>query len=116
VEIRPATATDIEALYGHPAKFTLRAVVAEHEGEVLGIMGVFHSTPLMAFCQVTPRMKERYPTTILRAVKAFPTLLHGYSEPIYAIPDPNEPHAREILKKAGFRRDESRDAEIYVWT
>lgn len=116
ITIRPARAEDIEQLYGHPAPYTLRAIVAEQEGEVLGIMGVFHSNPLMAFSRVLPGMKERHPTTILRAAKAFPALLHYYSEPVYAIPDPDEPHAREILKKAGFRRDESRDAEVYVWT
>ena len=114
--VRPARSEDIEAIYGHPAPYTLRAIVAEQDGEVLGVMGIFHSNPLMAFCRVTPHMEERCPTMILRAAKAFPALLHYYSEPVYAIPDPDEPHARAILQRAGFQRDESRDAEVYVWT
>jgi len=116
VTVRPARAEDFEALYGHPAPYTLRAVVAEQDGEVLGVMGIFHANPLMAFCRVTPRLKEQYPTMILRAAKAFPSLLSYYSEPVYALPDPDEPHARDILQKAGFQRDESREIEVYVWT
>lgn len=98
-EIRPATARDFVAFYGAPPATTVRAYVADLDGDILGIAGIsFHGSLLIAFSDIKPEMRK-FPITIMRGARK---VLDMTRAPILAYPDPDIEGAPRLLERLGF--------------
>lgn len=97
--LRPATRKDIEAFYG-TVKWTFRAIVAELNGEVIGIGGVYYDgNKTVAFSSIKPELL-RYKVTLVRGLKKIMDIV-GPRECI-AIADPKIETAPQLLRRLGF--------------
>ncbi len=115
IEIRPATAGDFEAMYGHPPERTVYAFVGDAAGEIVGIGGVYLDPggPI-GFLNVTERAKP-YKLTLLREAKRF-MKEHAGPMPVRAIRDKNNKLAGRFLLALGFRYMRSTsEGELYEW-
>lgn len=115
--VRPATIEDIRSFYPEwTASF--RAWVAELDGEVQGIIGLCLLRPVaFAFSQfrepLRPHLKH---PSILRLIKKAQAAFDASIVPVTAVPDPNEPTARRLLTRLGFRYKGKVDGEpVYEW-
>ena len=109
--IRQATSKDVIEYFGRQFQQSMRGLVAEHEGQLLGVTGVLHTTPLQAFSEMRPEMSH-YPVTIGKAARRFKAILRGYNAPVYAIPSHQHPRARHMLEWMGF---EKVNEDLYEW-
>ena len=103
VTFRPATQRDFLAFYGRPSPYTLRAMVAEHEGRVIGFGG-YYTEPggaLIAFTDILPEMRK-HRKAMLRGAKLVMGLIRGNGVPVLARANPNEPTADTALRHFGF--------------
>ena len=117
VEIRPATAADIEAYYGQKADRTVRAHVAVVEGELAGIGGVtVEQGRMMAFCDIREGAQVGK-LTVWRTAKAIMEKL-ATGGPLAARPDPTKPNAPRFLQRLGFRYISTTPDgdDIYLWS
>lgn len=101
ITIRPAVRLDIEK-YDILKQRTLRAMVWDAGGNIIGIAGVFHSSPPQAFFKLTDELR-RFPMLIVKgALGAFRKIINLYDVPVYAIADDNETDPGSFLEKVGF--------------
>jgi hypothetical protein len=111
--IRPATADDAKAYWGPVLPTSVRAYVAEKDGELLGIAGLaYMPTGILAFAD----MKEggqKYPMAIMRITKLVKALLNETSAPVYCNADMSLPNSRKFLEHVGFKL---RNGRTYVWS
>lgn len=112
-EIRPATNADLEAFYGVRPPATVRALVAELDGELVGIGGIeYVGRQRIAFCWVKPGLKV-YPLVIARAARQVLKMANG--APVIAFGDPEEPTSDRFLSRLGFeKRGAAPQGEVYV--
>ena len=80
---------------------TIRGYVAELDGRILGIMGVQHGNPPVAFSQMTDEMRS-YPKTIVQAIRLFKRMLEDNYEFVIAAASLVEPNTYRVLERAGF--------------
>lgn len=114
--IRPATTTDI-ANATLPLRPTMKALVAEVDGRILGFAGLgVIKGRYYAFCDLTSEQAKPYRTRIARTAQRF------FSEAraqgirfIYAATDQNEPGAARWLTSLGFRPDPLHP-DLYRWS
>lgn len=113
--LRPATKDDLDKLCGDSVSGTVRAIACERNGELLGVAGVMHTSPMQCFLNMTPEMKES-PRTIVKAVRMVRKLLDGYIGPVYAIASCEEVTARGFLKHIGFEYVATTfQGDVYQW-
>lgn len=90
----------------------MRAIVAEMDGEVVGVVGVVREGPIgKYFCDISPKLQPRLRSiTILRAIKASMKLVEQYKGPVVAVAE----HAEgcRILNRLGFIH---LDGAYYQW-
>ena len=99
---RVATLDDLLAFYGRPPDGTMRAYVAEMDGEVVGIMGVVRE-PLWGKCftDIKPELQPHLKSiTIMRVVKKALKLCDEYKGPVVALADNAE--SCRIMHRLGF--------------
>lgn len=116
VVVRSATAEDIAAFcHDLPSTPTIRAVVAEIDGVMVGFGGIGLKTGRWyAFCDVNPELRP-YKTTIARAAKRFLAAARGDGiRTIYAEISPLEPRAEAWLRSLGFSLD-PKSMHFYRW-
>ena len=111
VLVRPASKADIIAYRGSPYHESFRGIVAELDGEIIGIAGVLHGAHLQAFSEISDKLKS-YPKSIVIAAREYRKLLNNYDSPIYAEASSKEKTSMKFLKYIGF---EHFDKRIYVW-
>lgn len=99
--IRPATAADIREFYERPPGKSLRAYVAELDGTLLGIGGLFYQEDgaVGCFSVMRPGMKP-HRKTILRAARLLAEMAREAGAP--AIADERHPNSRRLLSRLGF--------------
>jgi hypothetical protein len=117
VVVRPATPEDIAAFcHDLPSKPTIRALVAEIDGVMVGFGGIgLKQGRWYAFCDVNPELRP-YKMTIARAAKRFLAAARaGGIRTIYAEISPLEPRAGLWLASLGFEFDE-RSQHFYRWS
>lgn len=114
ISTRPLTASDLEGrdLFGK----SVRGVVAERDGEILGMMGVLYGTPLQAFSEIDDGLRE-YPKLILKTAKQFRHLVERCRADVYAVANENERNSDRLLKHVGFEyyRTDSDGKRVYRW-
>ena len=109
--IRPATKADIIVYRGKPYKESFRGIVADLDGEVLGIAGVLHTMQLQAFSSIKDELRK-YPKTLILGAREFRKILNGYERDIYAIASKEERNSARFLEYVGFEPYHER---IYKW-
>ncbi|MES9841226.1 MAG: hypothetical protein ABW134_11790 [Candidatus Thiodiazotropha endolucinida] len=110
MNIRPITHADFIEMTGDAPTHSLRGYACEHEDRIIGIAGVLHSRPLIAFSLLKPEIKSNR-RVIVEAIKRFRDLLKSYDAQIIAIPDEREETANRFLKHVGFKLD----GGYFVW-
>ena len=90
----------------------MRAIVAEMDGELVGVIGVVREGPIgKFFVDITHKLQPHLQSiTILRAIKASMELVKQYRGPVLAIAE----HAEgcRILNRLGFIH---LDGAYYAW-
>ena len=114
--VRPATREDIEGFADMAERPTVRAIVGEIEGRIVGMGGfALLEGRWVGFCDLTADVRP-YKMTIMRAAKR----LMGQARRdgvkfVYADVDANEPRAHAWLASLGFEPD-LRSARLYRWS
>lgn len=100
--MRYASAADILAFYGEPARGTVRALVAEMDGEVVGIIGIVREPQWgLFFSEFKPALQVQLKSiTIMRAIKRALTFCDDYRGPVLAIAEDAE--SCRIMHRLGF--------------
>lgn len=112
-ELRWATPEDIDAFYGKRPPQTVRAMILEIDGVVVGIGGLT-SEPgqAVAFIDLKPEAKQ-HKKALVRALRTgYDKLMRDNKLPIIAVADPNEPTAEGLLKHFGFEHMEN---GVFKW-
>ena len=110
-KIRPATRTDIIEFRGEPYRESFKGIVAELDGEIIGVAGVLHTEHLQAFSTITDAMRK-YPKSIILAARKFKEILNSYECQIYALASEKEKNSTGFLEHVGF---EKYRGELYRW-
>jgi hypothetical protein len=104
VEFRPATRQDV-ATFASP-RFTVRAIAAECDGEVLGLAGVYYERGVaIAFSAIDPRLGKR---DRIRGARLAMQIISSVQGPVIAAEGPYET-APTLLAHFGFQRQGDSD-------
>jgi N-acetylglutamate synthase-like GNAT family acetyltransferase len=116
LRIRPATSDDL-AKTTLPVRPTLKALVGEVDGEIIGLAGLARiAGRYYAFCDVTSTTAKPHRYRIARAAQRF--LLEARAAGIrfiYAAANPAEPGATRWLTSLGFTPDPLHP-DLYRWS
>jgi len=107
--IRPLNKND-KWWFTHHDK-TVRGVVVELDGEIIGVAGVLHTSPLQAFSEMSDKIRK-YPKTVMKVMLSFKKVLEHYDLPMYAIANEDEHNSRKVLERIGFK---PLDGRMYKW-
>jgi hypothetical protein len=102
---------DIIAFKGENYNDSIRGLVVELDGEIIGIAGVMQGQCLQAFSSISDTMRK-YPKSLVKAAIYFRSILSKYEAPVYAIANPDESNSKGYLEYVGF---EHYDGSIYRW-
>jgi len=103
VTFRHATTADAKAYYGISAPFSFRGYVAELEGELVGIGGIYYQAGVpVAFSEMRPAMRA-HRKAIAKACRMLTQFFNQLGGPVYAVACPTEPTAPYLLAKLGFK-------------
>lgn len=111
IQLRAANKADIIAWRGKPYRESFRGIVADLDGEIIGIAGVLHANQLQAFSEITDELRK-HPKTLVLAAREFRDILNSYDYPIYAQASEEEKNSAGFLEYVGFEHYQKR---IYKW-
>lgn len=116
VRIRAASATDVSEFLGSMPGPSMRAIVAERQGEVLGIAGIYRQGDnQVAFSDLSEEIL-RYPMAIGRATRRLGRMIEATGIPTLAIEGPRIPTAPRLLEWAGFELiGNCSDGKVWSW-
>ena len=109
--MRPLRKDDLMAYHGRLPDHTVRGIVCELDGEVIGIACVVHN----ALAEVTLDMKESLrsrPLAIGKAVIAVRKLIKEYPCKVHSITEGDDETEARFLEYVGFTKIEDR---VFVW-
>ena len=114
--IRSATLEDIEQYYGKPLGNSVRAIVADLDGKILGVAGMaYHKDQMLAFSKMDDEMKA-YPFTIMRAARKFAKMARKYGKNVLAVAACYEKNSDAFLRRVGFEFiGETSEGRVYKW-
>lgn len=102
MNIRYATEADLRKMFGGTVPTTMRAVVVERDGEILGIGGVARAQDHMqAFSRVSDELRPHKIT--LGRVAVMVRKMIDEMDCVWALCDPNEPTSPNLLEWIGFK-------------
>lgn len=108
-------ATDLDKFNMAQLGYTVRGIVAEEDGNVIGTAGVIHTEPPYAFAHVLDPMRK-YPKAIMKIVRDFDIFLQSNYDAVYAVADTEENNAPRVLHKIGFRYyGTNPQGDVYRW-
>ena len=99
---RPATRSDAVAWYSGSIPATFRGYVAEIDGEVVGIGGVFYVSGYPVAFSEMKTWKRLDKKSIACAIRFMIDFFDKEYKTVYAFPSKDEPGARRLLLKLGF--------------
>jgi hypothetical protein len=116
IEIRPATAEDVEAVYGTRPPRTMRAYAAVLEGKTIAVAGVYYySDQVVAFSNILPEYRHLKHGLAKGAVKVL-GLLRQMDKPVVAVAEPDIPTSAEFLERCGFEyMKTTSQGKVYLW-
>jgi hypothetical protein len=116
VEVRPATAADIAAVYGEPPKRSMRAYAALVDGEAIAVAGVYYyPDQVVAFSRINPAY-EHLRTGLGRGALKVIQMLKNMNVPVLAVAEPGKETAPAFLERCGFEHMKTtKQGEVYVW-
>jgi len=98
--------------FGEPSRGTMRAIVAEMDGKVVGMIGVVREGPVgKFFCDISPKLEPHLRSiTIYRAIKDSMEIVKRYGGPVVCVAE----HAEgcRLLNRLGFTH---LDGAYYAW-
>lgn len=102
VTVRPATAEDIIAYYGEPARQTMQAVMIEKAGQPVGIIGLVHMPGRkVLFSEYKPELGDDIGNfAVRRAVIQMARLAAASCVPIYSVKEENS----DVILRLGFEQ------------
>lgn len=102
ITIRAATQRDVETFYGKMPPLTMKGFVGEHEGNILGIGGIYWDEgKKVLFSDIKPEGKK-FKKTMVRIAKR----IIAEFNPRYAIAEVDTEGAIKLLEHLGFERVE----------
>lgn len=102
VIFRRCTDTDAKAFYGGPPMMSLRGWVAEKDGVIVGIGGVYYNKGVpIAFSEITDAFRESK-KDVAKGCRILMELISKTRGPVYAVANPNEPTAARLLARLGW--------------
>lgn len=103
MNIRPATAEDLQAVDGMAPARTCRALVAEESGRTLAIFGIYPmNTRYVMFSHATDEFR-RNKRRVVMGIRAMQSLIASRpAMPLLAYADPEIPGSDVLLKHMGF--------------
>lgn len=103
IAFRPATRADALAYYGREPEATFRGYVAEQDGKIIGIGGVYYDLGFpVVFTEMKPEMCGAK-KAIARATRLMIDYVDSLPYPtVYAVADTEYPTAPYLLAKLGF--------------
>jgi len=103
ITFRPATRADALRYYGQDPIFTFRGHVAEKDGEILGIGGVYYDFGVpVVFTEMRPEM-EASKRACAKAARFMIEYVESLEAPVvYAVADPRYETSGYLLAKLGF--------------
>ena len=116
IKLVPATQKYVEQFYGKKPIRSVRAVVGLLDGKVVGIAGVFlDKNNVVAFSEMREEAR-RYKKAILKAGYMVYEIMQNYNV-VFAVANPQEPGARRLMDRFGFKFVETNTAgeEVYRW-
>jgi hypothetical protein len=116
IDIRPTTAEDIEVLYGHRPRKTMRAYTAVYDGQPVAVGGVYYySDQVVAFSCIKPEFAHLKAGLGRGAIKVL-RMLKDINKPIIAVAEPGIPTSAEFLERCGFEHTHTNSqGKVYVW-
>lgn len=113
--IRPTTRDDIIEMTGTTFPENIRAISAEHDGELMGVAGIRSCDPRLCFADIKPELKKS-PRTIIKMARWVTDIIKKGDAPVYALADEDEPTAFRFLEHVGFQWIMSTDqGEVFKW-
>ena len=113
--IRPMTRSDLVRLKLDKHDCTVRGMVADLDGELLGSTGVIHSHPPQAYASMDKRMGQ-YPKLIIKVIRDFKVMLEENYVAVYAIACPSYKNSIRVLERAGFKfYQRTPNGRVYRW-
>lgn len=116
--LRAALPEDAVAFWGHPPALSFRGFVAEIDGEVVGVGGVFYDEARrpIAFSEMREPMRKHLKAKA-KAVRMIMGLAMRRHDRFYAVAQQDEPTAAPLLAKLGFRPTGQMTpvGELLVW-
>ncbi len=101
--LRRATYKDAVEFYGKTPPFSFDGFVAEFEGKVLGLGGIYYQCGMpVAFTDLKPSIKK-HKRFMVMACKMLCKMFDELDTPVYAVADSNEPTAPYLLIRLGFK-------------
>lgn len=117
VLIRGATKADIEMFYEGKLTKTVRAWVAELDGEVVAVVGVIREPTVMVAFSSVKKGLEVGKMTIWKTALRFWDNIKALGYPVRAIAHPEIPGSAAFLERLGFFHVKSSPiGEVYQWT
>lgn len=117
MNLRPATAADFIAFAGAPPKMLTRAYVAELDGRVLAVGGLYYDSGVaFAFCEISDEMRTHRKAIMRGARLVMDVVIRTMGTPVYAICSRREPNAPAFLTRLGFEPAGMTGlGELYRW-
>lgn len=105
MNVRHATEQDLRHWFNGTIPTTMRAVVVEQDGRLLGVAGVARNDDhLHAFSRITDELRP-HKITIGRAAAMLREMMDGMGQ-VWAVCSPTEPTAPNLLAWCGFKHQQ----------
>jgi N-acetylglutamate synthase-like GNAT family acetyltransferase len=116
--IRHATLGDLISFYGEAPKETVRAIVAELDGEIIGVGSLVYQPKSVTGLkmEIKPEMR-RYKFSLHKGAKMLLDMARATGMPaVAAIRDASEPRSSQWLERLGFQHAaDDVSGEIWIW-